>query len=249
LGGGPLALGAEHFGWKNIVWFTIFLGLLITAIIVIFFKPPKEFSDKKEEKLITHLLAILKNRLTWWTGLYGILAYIPLAAFADLWGVPFLEEKFHLEASEAAFLISMIYVGLGAGAPLSAFLPERIGYRLSFTLCSILSSLLFIVLLTTHFSSTGLAILMLALGLALSPQILAFAFVCQFNTKDVSATASGLHNTFCMLSGVIMQPMIGALVAMFTCPVTARAVTYTKALWVIPLCLLISIPVATRLKD
>ena len=165
--------------------------------------------------------------------------------------MPFLTQKFTLDSGEAAFVTSAIYIGLGIGAPLSALLFAVVkSYRVFFCASSLISVFLFSTLL--FYEELTLFILLLltgSLGICLSPQILAFTLICRINPENAAATASGLHNTICMLSGIISQPLIGALIVYHAGNQIPGALSYSFGLFVIPVSLLISALLALKIKE
>ena len=77
-------------------------------------------------------------------------------------------------------------------------------------------------------SLTILSVVLFLCGAAAGGQFLAFSAVTAINRPEVTATASGVHNMLCMISGVVAQPLIGAVLDRFVdpaCPIDERVYT------------------------
>jgi MFS family permease len=204
-------------GWRNSLWFLAVLGAFLTVILYMVIKEKKKEDTRKsldnKTHFLEHLINIVKNPQTFIYGLYGFCMYIPLSAYTDLWGAPYLLKSYDLTKSEASGIISMVYMGVAVGGPLTAWLVQVSGsYRRVIIPTSIASACLFLIILYADvLSAQMLYALNFSLGILLSSQFLAFSCVCEINTRDVSATASSIHNMMCMISGIIFQPLVGLL--------------------------------------
>ena len=250
-GGTPIVFISNAYGWHHAVWVLTALGL---GLLVLGFYTLKDRARAKESATsdqLADIKALLANSQTWIIGIYGILMYVPLSAFCDLWGVQFLTHKFHLDPGAAPFVTSAIYIGLGLGAPLSAYVFSMVpNYRLFFLVSAGISAILFSAMLFANNLSLGVLLpLGAVLGIALSPQVLAFTLVCRINAPSVSATASGLHNTICMLSGIIAQPLVGELVHYHAGAFTPSASSYQFGLMLVCFALLAGAALAFGIKE
>jgi len=250
-GGPPVALSLEHVGWRMT---TVFLGVIALFLIVF-----AGFSLKKDEPVafnttifkqagrdFTHLFF---KRQTWIIGLYGVLSYVPFAAFCDLWGASFLEKSHDISDAQSSFLVSFIYIGLGVGSPFGAWLLKIMGgYRRCFFLSGSLGAMLFFVfLILPKMSYVFYMIIMFLIGLIASPQILAFPLIATINPMRMGGAASGFHNMICMFSGIVFQPFIGWLMEKDFClgPLSSMH----ASLLVIPLALLTSVLLIFFIKE
>lgn len=215
-GGEPLALSTNHFGWSKTMMGLSLLCFLLFAFTMVLFRKGQDnpdAGDELEQRFIDRVKKVLKAKHTWFAGIYGILMYVPLSAFCDLWGIPFMEKFYGLPEETAARSVSLIYVGLGLFSLASPVLLSKLGsYKKTFLLSSAASALVFFAILmkpTTNLYAVYL--MMFLLGGCLSPQILAFAFISERNSARMSGFANGIHNMLCMLSGVLAQPLIAVL--------------------------------------
>lgn len=228
---------SQNWGWQGTLYGLVGFGFLTFLIFFCVYRHQRKDDAMHVDfsAMLRNVGAVLKRKQTWLVGLFGALAYVPLAAFADLWGAPFLVKQFGLSVSEAGSLTAYTYLGLGLGAPFTGKLLEKVkSYRLCFFTSSSLSAVLFTSVLFLPAAYVGsVPFLLMGLGVSLSPQILAFTYVCRINDEHMSATASGLHNSFCMLSGVVMMPLVGWLIEFFAGDGIHAAAHYSSALLVV----------------
>lgn len=219
LGQGPLALLIDAIGWRETMLFVIIpLGLLLAGCMWVFVKDvpsegPLAFSATRSNyrSLFIHLKHIVINYRIWALGIYGAFMYVPLSAFADLWGVPFLMKLYGVEKAVAASACTMLFVGAGIGSPVVALLsdyfrsrkmPMAIGAGLA-TLCNV------IIIYVPDIPFSIMYGLLFAAGFIFSAQPLIFASVCQLTPHSSNGTAISFTNMIVMVSGVILQPLIG----------------------------------------
>lgn len=218
----PLSFIVDLFGWRHAVWVTAGGGVALALLVALVVR------DKAPEKLRTYieqhhpygnpsltilegLKIILKKVQTWLLAFYGIMMYVPLAGFADMWGVPFLTNVHHLDKQSASLSISFLYLGVGLGTPLFAFLSDYFKQFKFSLLGSTMGALIpFLIIVYGPDLPAHVVIEMLFIaGVMLGGQFMAYSIVCEINPLSVSGMATGFQNMVCLLSGVIFQPLIG----------------------------------------
>jgi MFS family permease len=239
-GGSPVAWGVENFGWKSTLFALIVIAIGLFSLTWAFLKDKKEEGDgasAPKESLLKGIQIVLKNKATLIVGLYAVLMYVPLAAFCDLWGVPYMVTAYKISETEAGFLVSLVYLGLGVMSPFGGMLANLFkSYRVPMLLSAFLTTIIFVLfLMKVTFSFSACVILLFLLGVFLAPQMLFFTVAVDSNPPRLGATVGGVVNTFSMLSGVIFQPLIGKILAIFAVGGTYTAVEYRWALSLIPL--------------
>lgn len=223
-GGLPLALLVQATDWQTTIYILAAVSLILAVVIWIVIVDEVPTTNNLEKKLPTKpifslkhitnsIVEILRNPQTWLLGAYGFLMYIPLSGFADLWGVPYLMQAFNVEREVAAGALSTFYVGVGVGGPLWSWILTFLkSYRRSMMMSAFISFLfLTLVIYIPHLPFSAVYSLFFIAGAAASGQFLAFASVADINDRSRAATASGVHNMLCMFSGILMQPVIGAI--------------------------------------
>ncbi len=266
-GGAPLNEIADALGWRFSVKVLAMLGLVLAfycLIVVRDHKTQLEDSKSIREKhdnwigpVIESLKEVLHNKYTYIFGIYGGMMYIQLSGFTDMWGPQFIAQTYGEDKTLSAVVVSMIYIGIAAGAPLSALLADYFqSYRkvlLAGALgCLTLFSLQFYVI---NIPFQFLSIFYLCIGLCAGMQFLCFAAVCAGNAKNKTGIASGVHNMMCMTSGIIFQPLIGYLLDMTWDGKIVddypfySAKSYSLALVVIPISLAIAVLACLYMKE
>jgi sugar phosphate permease len=220
----PMSFLVDALGWRHAVWVTagggIFLALLI--VWVVRDHPPKKLEAYIEQhhaygnpplSIWEGLQIILKKGQTWLLAFYGIMMYVPLAGFADMWGVPFLIQVHHMDKQAASLSTSFLYLGVGLGTPLFALLSDRLQQFRFSLLGSALGALIpfAIIIYGPNLPNFMVIATLFIAGLLLGGQFMAYSIVCEINPLSVSGMATGFQNMVCLLSGVIFQPFIGKL--------------------------------------
>lgn len=221
-GGAPLAELVEHVGWRSTVQGLGLIGLVLAGYALLVVKEsshsPYAVQGNSMDKnwlsvMGDSLKEILSNKYTWIFGIYGGMMYVHLSGFADMWGAHYVAQTYSEDKSLSAGAVSMIYFGVAAGAPLSAFLVDYLqSYRKVLLIGAVGALLVFTMhLYGGHLPFSYLYPMYFSVGLFSGIQFLCFAAVCSGNDHGKTGVASGVHNMMCMASGVIFQPLIGFL--------------------------------------
>ncbi|WP_302473946.1 MFS transporter [Legionella sp. PL877] len=253
----PLAALIELVGWRNASFILALIGLFLATLIWLVIRdypdqatqtPPKrQFIDEWYR-----LLSVCRRSYTWLTGAYAFSIWTPIAVFAALWGVPYLQQKYQISVLMASGLCSMIWLGIGVGSPLLGWISDRFyRRRLALTLSSFfgLTATLILLYLPDVPVSWMYAVLFL-LGLGAGGQTVSFAVVKDNNPPELVGTASGFNNLSVLLGGAIFQPLVGIILNYSNHWTLANEVpvyslqSYNKALLVMPCCYLASLIIA-----
>lgn len=225
--GYPLAWLVDTYGWRHAMWLVAFAGFAIATIgwAVVRDTPPDDLEREvlkshgdadihlPQMGLLTSIIEVIRKPQSWLIGVYGLLMYVPLSGFTDLWGIPYLLSAYHLDKQSAAIVNDVVLVGLGLGSPLFSFLCNYLkaykstAFIAAFGAFVSFSAILYIPDMPLWLLGTC----MFFTGLFLGGQFIGFAITCALNPLSASATAGGFHNMICMLSGVIFMPLIGRL--------------------------------------
>jgi sugar phosphate permease len=170
--------------------------------------------------VLAGLRVVLSNPQTWLVAVVATALYMPLSVLGALWGVQYISVLTGAGKVGASGAVSMLYVGWLIGGPFCGWLSDRIGHR---RLLLVASGLLTVGLtaLLLVFSSVGLVwiyLLMLAVGLASSPQVVTFVVAVEHNPRSFSGTAIAVTNMFVMLFGGIGMAIFGAILDWATGP-------------------------------
>ncbi len=138
--------------------------------------------------------------------------YSPLAVIADLWGVSFLMNHFHLPRSNTANVTMQIYVGAAVSSLLIPWLCERYKeYNRGIIYSWIGIVICLVTLLYSDLSAYALIAILITLGIFSSSKILCFGAASHYTTPETSGTTLGVINTFSVLGSACVMQAVGFL--------------------------------------
>lgn len=256
-GEAPLAKLTDIVGWRNASFILAGIGVLLAILLMTFIRdyPHQTTQTPPTGRLrdeLSRLVEVCSRSYTWITGAYAFAIWTPIAVFAALWGVPYLQEKYQVSVIVASGMCSMIWIGIGVGSPLLGWLSDRLSSRrLALSLSSILGLSATLILLYVPYVSAGwMYVVLFVLGMGSGGQTVSFAVVTENNPSNLVGTASGFNNLSVLIGGAIFQPLVGVMLHRSTDwrlvnSVPVYAVTaYQKALLVMPSCYLLSLLLA-----
>jgi sugar phosphate permease len=220
-GGPPLAWMVNNTGgWRSASMLLAMAGVVMTVFTWIMVRDhPKEHLKNikpyhsHEIPLRKSLALLVTNPQVWLIGLFGSLMWLPIAAFAELWGVPYLMHTYSIDNEYASFASVMIFLGFAFGAPLAAWISDQLKSRIK---AMKLSSFLLFVVFSTIVMGPAIPLpamfaLLFAGGVFIGGQVLVFACVKEILPRRISGTALGFTNAIVMMSGIVFQPLLGEL--------------------------------------
>lgn len=216
-GGPPLAWMVNNLGgWREATLVLATIGVVVTVFSWIMVRDhPRGHKPHHahEIPLRKSFILLATNPQVWLIALFGSLMWLPIAAFAELWGVPYLMHTYSIDNEYASFATVMIFVGFAFGGPLAAWVSEKFKSRIltmklsSALLCTIFLAIVF----GPEISLPVMFALLFAGGICNGGQVLVFACVKEISPRRISGTALGFTNAIVMMSGVIFQPLLGEL--------------------------------------
>ncbi|MDK3155058.1 MFS transporter [Kamptonema cortianum] len=258
-GQAPLAFVIDALGWREALLYVVVpIGVLIGGGIWIFVKdtPPEgpiepvvSVVDTSLKTLFSRLKDITVDYRIWALGLYGALMYVPILAFIDLWGIPFLMKLYDVDRVVAASVTTMFYVGAGIGSPVVALISDYLMNRkLPMAVGAMLAIICNIAIIYLMDVPLGVMYVLLFLsGVFFAAQPLIFSSVCQLTPHASNGTAVSFTNMIVMIVGMVLQPLIGWFLDWIWDGVMNNGIPlysiadYRFALLSVPVCLLISL--------
>lgn len=248
----PIAIAVKHFGWQKTNFAASLIGFVLAILFWILLRDHPEgvkVSRAKSINILRQLSMVFKNSQNWWIGLYAFAIWAPVTIFAALWGVPFIMTYYKINATSAAFAVSLVWVGIGIGCPLVGWWSDHIARRripLIFTafLGVIVSGL---ILYINHTSLYLMYVWLFLLGVTVSGMVITFGVIKDINAQSVVGTANGFNNMAILIGGIVFQPMIGVVLHLFWKSKMINHVpvyslyTYKIALSVVPMCFLLAL--------
>ncbi len=256
----PLAALIDQVGWRNASFILSAVGFVLAGFFWVFIR---DYPHQQNQTVPNHylrdewkrLVAVCKHAHTWIIGGYAFAIWTPIAVFAALWGVPYLQEKYQISVVAASGLCSMIWLGIGIGSPLLGWFSDRIeSRRIALIISAVLGLIATVILLYSPELSYGCAyIVLFVLGLGAGGQTVSFAVVKENNTPELVGTASGFNNLSVLIGGAIFQPLVGYILQHTDSWRLVNGIhvysmaSYKTALLVMPLCFLASLLIASFL--
>jgi MFS family permease len=263
VGEAPMSFAVTHLGWRNTM-FLIAITFLILAIligIIVRDKPSDSLPDKSlvsDKNILAGFLQVLKNPQTWWNAIYVGLLFAPTAAVAELWGVTFLMQAYHLDLHIAAIAVSLIFVGWGVGGPLIGWFSDHIQRRrplLFISAASCLFSLLLILYMPSTTSVSALFIVMFLYGITNTGVATSYAVASEINPRPIVGASVAFANMASVIIGALFQPIIGWLLdlnwdgKMQNGAPLYSVSNFQLAFLLLPICLALSFVMAFFIKE
>ncbi len=262
---GDIALTSliHKIGWRNTLHLGTWVGFLLVPVIFLFVHDtPHQARSPKSSPTFANTFAALKkmlrNKQMWYCGIIANALYLSLAAFAELWGIKFLETTYGLESSKASLACSMIFFGWLIGGPISGWLSDHIKSRKNPIIFGTILSLITVLIIILKPFSLSFEMLLISLflyGFFSSAQIICFAISRESNPHNVAATSLAFINFLVMLGGLIFQPIIGMMLDLvWTGTIVDNVRVYSEknfqvVFMIIPVFISLAIFLSFRIKD
>lgn len=221
--GAPLRLLVNEFGWRNVMWASAMVTILVAIITWLLVRDdPTERNFKSyapgnaghtKTKVFDGLKEVLRYRNV------VLMFFIPGAAssivltFAGLWGVPFLTTHYGLSQTNAAGLCSIMLVSWAIGSLVFGAVSDRVGQRKSIYIGGLTIALCLwaTLIYTPRIPYFWLVILLAAIGFFASCFIVSFAFAKESVPARLAGTVSGVSNMGVIQGPMYMQPLVGVI--------------------------------------
>ncbi|MGI9335126.1 MAG: MFS transporter, partial [Gammaproteobacteria bacterium] len=165
------------------------------------------------ESLLHGLRLAASNPQTWILSGIGLSLTGPVLAFAGLWGAPWFKTVHGIERTEAAQLLSLVFLGWLVAGPTVGWLSDRLRRRRAVLLAgtALSTTTMAAILLYSSAHPVWLGTLLLLNGVGGACMIIAFAAGREHNQTAAGGAALGIINTCVVGSGALYQPLIGWL--------------------------------------
>ncbi len=242
-------------GYLKAMQFPVIVGTVLILLIFLFIRDKKTNSDSVTAKtvpssreILQHLRKIIRNPQMWIIGLVGAFLYLPASMFLDVWGIPYLENVYHLSPQDAAYGISIMLSGWICSSLATGAFSDLLGTRripliiATFGSAAICAAILYMPGLPV----SALFLLLFFLGIMCGPHPLCFTLSKENCSSQVSGTAVSFANFVIMMGGFVFQPVVGRLLDLGWSGGTSQGIRvyttydYTLALSILPVCLLIA---------
>jgi MFS family permease len=206
-GGGPLSYMRDVLGYQAVVQIFACAGVAL-AILTYWLIP--EMKELPKETVFSEIREVFGNIKVVLCCIFAGLMLGPLEGFADVWGSSFLRQVNGFEASVAAGLPSMIFIGMCFGSPLLNFLAEKLGnYLATIIISGIVMTVVFVSMLMWPLTPQMLSIGFIIAGICCAYQILAIYKASTYVREEVAGLATAVANMFIMAFGYFFHSIIG----------------------------------------
>ncbi|NNM59891.1 MAG: MFS transporter [Legionellales bacterium] len=256
----PLSFVISLFGWRTALLYVGCAGIVLAMLFWLTVRDSPVKSTIKAKPITldwTAIKVVLTSRPNWLLTLYSGLAFSPLAILGGLWGNPFIQQVYHLNATDAGSLVSLAFIGLGIGSPLLGALSDRLGDRINLMLCFTTLSMISIsiVIYCPGLPLWLASIFFFSFGFFLGSFMLAFAIGKEINNLALIGTVIAMINASDAFLDAITEPLIGKFLDWRSGGVLVNGVHYFStqdyryALSILPVYLLLSLFCMMALKN
>lgn len=221
LGGTPLSLFVDKYGFRFSMQVLGIIGLILSGIIFLVVsnrraaqteavkKTTRKFSFSDDLKLL------VKNPQTWLLSFYGMFMYAPITIMGVGWGVPFIEKACDVSEATAGAIITSMFIGAAFGGPIFASTSDLIKMRkLPMFIGSISTAILyFTIILVPNMPISLMYILFFIVGFMYTAKTLTFASICEIMPLKMTGVSVAFVNGLVMAAGIFFHPLIGMLIS------------------------------------
>jgi MFS family permease len=198
----------QKWGWRLVCYLLALVGILL-VVANYSFSYPKNRLDKTVFEVmplkrdIEKLKQFFTDRRLLVQCVIAALLYLPIAGFAESWGIRFLNHTSQLSPIFASFDMSMLFLGFAVGAPILGWFYGRTGeYQLILTVGAVATTILLsIVLYVPELSAGKIGIDLFLLGFASASTVVILALNRQLASKYHAGKVFGVTNFFMTLAG------------------------------------------------
>lgn len=204
-------------GWREVILTCAECSSILALLFALFIRQAPSSDEQKQNgfKISLALQQTLMSKQAWLNGLVSGTMGVLLTVFAALWGVPFLMHVHELSAEQAGWGIALVLTGIALGAPLMGWWSNRLKLRRPVLLINTFAMLIGMFLLITleNLSLFWVYSLLLFLGLTNGTYVLCFSIAKEISLPANRNTAMGFINMLTMSGSIILQPVIGYILA------------------------------------
>lgn len=245
-GGKPISILIENYSWQKVAFALAAVSIAIGFCAYFFLRSTKTGKAENETNQFkfANFKKLLSSPIIWLIAFANFLMVGSLEGFADVWGVSYLITSYGLEKSNAAELVSFIFVGMLFGGPLLALLSKKLGNYKVILLCGFgMGALFFFMLFFAEYNYYLFSIIFFLVGIMCCYQVIVFAAGADLVNSQLLGVTVAFLNCINMLGGSFFHTAIGYLMDIFWTGAIMddnirqyNVESYRAALMTIPIC-------------
>lgn len=209
------------FGWREGLWIDAFLGMGMLAWMLLVIKDSpnhamlvKTRAMLKNHGLLSSLMTVIKNIQVWYAAWFASLLNLAVFIIGALWGTRYLMVDYHMSASAASGVSSLIFLGSIIGAPLLGYIADHFSLHKTVMVGSASGTIaIACAIVFGQVSALTLSILFFAMGVLIGSQTLSYSHASRQSGPGFKATSSSLVSTMIVAVPSVIQPAFGYLLA------------------------------------
>lgn len=241
-----LVKALQTLSWQAIYLDFALFGFALLILTFLFVTSPDSGKKKHPVSFGKSMSAVLQNKQMWLCSGAAATSFGVLAAYASFWYLK-VQTFFSVDLQTSLVISGMVFVGIGIGTPFFGWLSNQLGSRKLAIHLSVVPGAIFLImgLYLPHFNIQVYApieFISFCIGFFLSGSMLYYTCVSELSSAGTRAVALGLINTcvFIFNTALLFLPQFF---------VTQTSQSYFTTLWVLPVCVLISIFCAYFIKE
>lgn len=203
-----------EWGWRLTTAMAAVFALGLCILVLLFVQDNHHSEMKKTSVPVwSTLLYLCKQPTVMMYSFYGFTMFSLINVFATLWGIPFLRHQHHgMNLTQAASLVSMIYIGVAIGCPTITWFVSRCDDRKPIMLgCAVITTVLLTLVLFGSSLPVGVLYPLLFLtAFFSSTYILSFDFTKAAVPKKMQGVCLAFTNMIIMLAAPLLQLVVGS---------------------------------------
>lgn len=210
---GTVAL-VEYQGWRFTLFMIAGFSLFVAFLLFVFIRDKPPSQSVLTVKFFDQLYYIIRQPMSWFSGIYGCGMFAVVTAFSALWGLKFLSVIYSDSPEQAASGIGMVFFGLAVGCPAAGLLVAKTQKpRWIMGAGALISLLASLVLIFPAIGRHELPILVLLfiLGFACGTYYLCYEIAATYIRDVYKSIAMGFCSMLVMIGAIILQPLMGAI--------------------------------------
>lgn len=191
----------SRLGFSTTLYGFIAFAFILALLFYLFTPNSVQQYKRNSSHVIDDLRQLVNNRDIIFNALCGGLLYMPLAVFAELWGIRFFHHHTHLTLAEATNMNTLLFLGWTIGAPLLGWVAgkKNIRHTMKIACCF---SMIFVLSIVFYQGNNILLIsfLVFFFGFCSAAQILVIPRARDLCEQALQATGMALTNSIVMLT-------------------------------------------------